>query len=134
MPGHRKPLPVLWINGGTLAQISTDFVFKTQGTPYQPRQALNPLGNLRRQQSCWRGGPNHLGTGGRGLILRTSWVIGPVGKNFALNMLRLHRGRDQLSVVADQVGCPIAPSACSSLLANPSDRRGSPVASRHALE
>jgi len=51
-----------------------------------------------------------LGGSGRGVILRTSWVIGPVGKNFALTMLRLHRERgasgQALGVVEDQVGCP----------------------------
>ena len=39
-------------------------------------------------------------------MLRTGWVHGPVGHNFCLTMLRLHRERQQLGVVADQVGCP----------------------------
>jgi dTDP-4-dehydrorhamnose reductase len=43
-------------------------------------------------------------------VLRTGWVYGPVGHNFCLTMLRLHRERaasgPPLGVVVDQVGCP----------------------------
>ncbi|MCB4400503.1 dTDP-4-dehydrorhamnose reductase [Synechococcus sp. MU1625] len=94
--------------GGRLLQISTDFVFNgTQGTPYQPEQPREPLGVYGASKAAGEAAVQDVfGTGGRGLILRTSWVIGPVGKNFALTMLRLHRERDQLGVVADQVGCP----------------------------
>ena len=94
--------------GGRLLQISTDFVFNgTQGKPYQPEQARDPLGVYGASKAAGEAAIQRVfGTGGRGLILRTSWVIGPVGKNFALTMLRLHRERDQLGVVADQVGCP----------------------------
>ena len=94
--------------GGRLLQISTDFVFNgTQGTPYQPEQARAPLGTYGASKAAGEAAVQTIfGAGGRGLILRTSWVIGPVGKNFALTMLRLHRERDQLGVVADQVGCP----------------------------
>ncbi len=94
--------------GGRLLQISTDFVFNgTQGTPYQPEQARDPLGVYGASKAAGEAAlQNVFGAEGRGLILRTSWVIGPVGSNFALTMLRLHRERNQLGVVADQVGCP----------------------------
>ena len=94
--------------GGRLLQISTDFVFNgSQGKPYQPDQARDPLGVYGASKAAGEAAIQKVfGTQGRGLILRTSWVIGPVGKNFALTMLRLHRERDQLGVVADQVGCP----------------------------
>ena len=94
--------------GGRLLQISTDFVFNgTQGTPYQPEQAREPLGVYGASKAAGEAAIQRVfGTERRGLILRTSWVIGPLGKNFALTMLRLHRERDQLGVVADQVGCP----------------------------
>ena len=94
--------------GGRLLHISTDFVFNgTQGTPYQSEQTRDPLGVYGASKAAGEAAVQSiLGTDGRGLILRTSWVIGPVGKNFALTMLRLHRERDQLGVVADQVGCP----------------------------
>ena len=95
--------------GGRLLQVSTDFVFNgQQGSPYQVDQPTTPLGvyggsKAAGEQSIqWVFGHNNP----QGIILRTSWVMGPVGRNFALTMLRLHRERDQLGVVADQVGCP----------------------------
>lgn len=98
--------------GGRLLQVSTDFVFNgQQGSPYRPEQARDPLGAYGRTKAAGEEAVEAvLGGSGRGVILRTSWVMGPVGKNFALTMLRLHRERgasgQALGVVEDQVGCP----------------------------
>ena len=94
--------------GGRLLQLSTDFVFNgQQGTPYRPEQQRDPLGVYGASKAAGEEAVQaSFGDGSQGMILRTSWVIGPVGKNFALTMLRLHRDRDQLGIVADQVGCP----------------------------
>ena len=98
--------------GGGLLQVSTDFVFNgAQGHPYRPDQPREPLGVYGATKAAGEEAVEQvLGGEGRGLILRTSWVMGPVGRNFALTMLRLHRDRASsgtpLAVVADQVGCP----------------------------
>ncbi|MEX0588166.1 MAG: dTDP-4-dehydrorhamnose reductase [Cyanobium sp.] len=98
--------------GGRLLQLSTDFVFGgQQGIPYSPDQPRQPLGVYGASKAAGEEAVEQvLGASGRGVILRTSWVMGPVGKNFALTMLRLHRergaGGQSLGVVADQVGCP----------------------------
>ena len=94
--------------GGRLLQISTDFVFNgRQSSPYRPEQTCDPLGVYGASKAAGEAAIQTIfGNDPRALILRTSWVIGPVGRNFALTMLRLHRERDQLGVVADQVGCP----------------------------
>jgi len=96
--------------GGRLLQVSTDFVFNgSQGSPYRPEQVLDPLGVYGATKAAGERAALSL-PGGR--VLRTSWVYGPVGKNFCLTMLRLHALKaaagESLGVVADQVGCPTA--------------------------
>ena len=94
--------------GGCMLQLSTDYVFSgAQGSPYSVEQERNPIGVYGASKAAGEVAVQALlGDQGRGFLLRTSWVIGPVGKNFALSMLRLHREHDELPVVADQVGCP----------------------------
>ena len=94
--------------GGRLLQVSTDFVFNgTQGTPYLPEQSVDPLGVYGDSKAAGEAAALAL-PGAR--VLRTSWVYGPVGRNFCRTMLRVHRERaasgQPLAVVADQVGCP----------------------------
>jgi len=96
--------------GGRLLQVSTDFVFNgSQGSPYRPDQPVAPLGVYGSTKAAGEQAALAL-PGAR--VLRTSWVYGPVGKNFCLTMLRLHALKaaagESLGVVADQVGCPTA--------------------------
>ena len=99
----------LQATGGRLLQVSTDFVFNgAQGSPYRPDQPVDPLGVYGASKA---GGETAVAAAlapERLCILRTSWVYGPVGQNFLLTMLRLMREREQLGLVADQVGCPTA--------------------------
>ncbi|MFZ9288169.1 MAG: dTDP-4-dehydrorhamnose reductase [Vulcanococcus sp.] len=93
--------------GGRLLQLSTDFVFNgAQGSPYRPDQPVHPLGVYGASKAAGEASAASALASERLCILRTSWVYGPVGKNFLLTMLRLMAQREQLGVVADQVGCP----------------------------
>jgi dTDP-4-dehydrorhamnose reductase len=99
--------------GGRLLQVSTDFVFHgDQGHPYAPEQPMRPLGVYGASKAAGEEAVRAALPADRFCILRTSWVYGPVGRNFCLTMLRLHAARaeagEPLSVVADQVGCPTA--------------------------
>lgn len=91
--------------GALLVHYSTDYVFDGAKTlPYVEDDAPHPLSAYG--ESKLAGEQAILGTGCRHLILRTSWVYGPRGKNFYLTMLRLAQERPQLKVVDDQVGAP----------------------------
>jgi dTDP-4-dehydrorhamnose reductase len=98
--------------GGKVVHVSTDYVFDgASACAYLPIAERNPQSAYGRTKAAGEEAVEEvLGSSGQGVILRTSWVMGPVGKNFALTMLRLHRERgasgQSLGVVADQVGCP----------------------------
>jgi len=106
----------LQATGGRLLQLSTDFVFNgSQGAPYTTDQGVDPLGVYGSTKAAGETASAAALSAERLCILRTSWVYGPVGHNFLLTMLRLMAQREQLGVVADQVGCPTATSglACA---------------------
>jgi dTDP-4-dehydrorhamnose reductase len=91
--------------GAWVVHYSTDYVFDgKKSDAYTESDLPNPQsvygrtkrdGEIALQQS-----------GARHLILRTSWVVGAHGNNFAKTILKLAGERDGLNVVADQHGAP----------------------------
>ncbi len=88
-----------------LIHYSTDYVFDgTKQGPYLETDATNPINAYGRTKLA--GEVAIHATGCDHLILRTSWVYASRGHNFLLTILRLARERQELSIVADQVGAP----------------------------
>jgi dTDP-4-dehydrorhamnose reductase len=88
-----------------LIHFSTDYVFDGGGDrPWREDDAPQPLSAYGASK---RAGENEIGAaGGCHLILRTSWVYGPHGKNFPRAIAELARERKELRIVADQIGAP----------------------------
>jgi dTDP-4-dehydrorhamnose reductase len=88
--------------GARLVHVSTDFVFDGRsGIPYAPEAPTAPLGVYGRTKR-----QGEIATGPDALIVRTAWVYGSQGGNFVRTMLRLMAERDEVRVVADQIGTP----------------------------
>ena len=91
--------------GATLVHYSTDYVF--DGSGEQPRDEGAPTGPLSVYGRSKLAGEQAIQASGcRHLIFRTSWVYAARGGNFAKTMLRLAGEREQLRVIADQIGAP----------------------------
>ena len=91
--------------GALLIHYSTDYVFDgAASAPYDegaPTSPLNVYGRskLHGEQAIAR-------SAAAAIVLRTSWVYAGRGRNFLMTIRRLARERDELRVVADQLGVP----------------------------
>jgi dTDP-4-dehydrorhamnose reductase len=103
--------------GALVLHYSTDYVFDgtkqgayTEADPPAP-QSVYGRTKLEGEQGLAAANPRHL-------ILRTSWVVGAHGGNFAKTMLRLAGEREKLTVVADQFGAPTPAALLADLSAH----------------
>lgn len=91
--------------GIPFVHISTDYVFDGRKTSAyvetDPRRPINVYGRTKAA-----GEDAVIEAGGDSVILRTSWIYGPHGRNFWRTMRNLAKTREELNVVCDQIGCP----------------------------
>ncbi len=94
--------------GGKIVHISSDYVFDgNNSNSYKPTDKCNPLniyGSSKfKGEQLIKEHPNII-------ILRTSWLYGPYGKNFCLTILKMYKlfakEKKPIKVINDQIGCP----------------------------
>lgn len=96
---------------------STDYVFDgRKKSAYSELDATNPRSVYGASKLAGEVGLQSATS--KHLILRTSWVAGAHGNNFAKTMLRLAAERHSLSVVSDQVGSPTSAALLADLTAH----------------
>ncbi|MCB2015641.1 MAG: dTDP-4-dehydrorhamnose reductase [Sphingobium sp.] len=101
-------------NDARFVHVSTDFVFDgVSGIPYPVDAPTAPAGAYGRSKLA-----GEQAVAPDTLVVRTAWVYASTGHNFVRTMLRLMAERDEVRVVADQIGTPtFAPSLARALWA-----------------
>ena len=103
--GARNLAKAAQAHGAAMIHISTDYVYhNSQNTPFKEGDKVSPKGVYAKTKL--RGDLAALKFCEQTLVIRTSWVYGVYGHNFAKTMLRLGKERDSINVVFDQIGTP----------------------------
>ena len=91
--------------GATLVHFSTDYVFAGDlNRPYLTSDSRAPINAYGRSKLIGELAIENSGVDF--LLIRTSWVYAPWGKNFVKTMAGLARTKNHLKVVDDQIGRP----------------------------
>ena len=103
------------VRGAVLFQVSTDYVFRGDADrPYREDDETDPASVYGESKLL---GERLALERGRAVVVRTSWLFGPGGRNFVDTIVRTARAGGPLRVVDDQVGCPTyAPFLASALI------------------
>jgi len=91
--------------GACVIHYSTDYVFNGEASGFYSEEDITAPQNV---YGCSKlAGENALQSSCiNSLILRTSWIVGSHGNNFAKTILKLASERNSLNVVSDQFGSP----------------------------
>jgi dTDP-4-dehydrorhamnose reductase len=110
-------------SGARLVHVSTDYVFDgSKRTPWLESDPVGPIGAYGRsklvgEEAVASAGADHA-------IVRTAWLFGAGGRNFVDTMLALGSERDEVDVVADEVGSPTWAAHLAEGLVEVAERRG----------
>ena len=104
-----------------VVHVSSDYVF--DGTAIEPYREDDPTGPVGAYGRSKLAGELAVAAAGDHAVVRSAWLFGAHGRNFVATMLRLADYRDEVNVVADQIGCPTFSGHLAPALVEIAERR-----------
>lgn len=91
--------------GAPIIQLSTDYVFDGESDrPWREDDPINPVNEYGASKAA--GDALVRAANPRHLVLRTSWLVSPFGRNFVRTIVEAARTKSVLRIVSDQRGRP----------------------------